>query len=167
MSEVNLSYIIFETSLGWMGVMSSQKGLRSVILPQTSPEAVRRCFDAGKDRAVPDTALFRDLLPRLCRYLKGERVDFPDKLDVERATPFQRSVWEIVCSIPYGETRSYAWVAQQLGKPGGARAVGQALAKNPLPMVIPCHRVVGGRGLGGYTGGLEIKRYLLKLEAGG
>lgn len=161
-----LSYHIWETNRGWLGMGSSSAGLCQIVLPQPSPQAVRRQFDASKAEIVLDTSCFGDLPQRLCRYLKGEKVDFPDKLDLAGATPFQRSVWEIVRSIPYGETRSYAWVAQQLGKPGGARAVGQALARNPLPVIIPCHRVVKGNGgLGGYTAGLRFKRYLLDLEA--
>ena len=92
-------------------------------------------------------------------------MDFPDKLDLARATRFQQDVWQITRTIPYGETRSYAWVAGQLGLPMAVRAVGQALARNPLPIIIPCHRVVGSHGgLGGFRGGLEMKRHLLNLE---
>jgi methylated-DNA-[protein]-cysteine S-methyltransferase len=93
-------------------------------------------------------------------------VTFPDELDLPQATTFQRKVWEITRLIPYGETRSYSWVAEQLGKAGAVRAVGRALARNPLPIITPCHRVVEKDGtLGGYSGGVEIKEYLLQLEA--
>jgi methylated-DNA-[protein]-cysteine S-methyltransferase len=75
-------------------------------------------------------------------------------------------VWEITRLIPYGETRSYAWVAEQIGQPRAVRAVGQALGKNPLPIIIPCHRVITSNGkLGGFGGGLEMKKRLLSLEA--
>jgi O-6-methylguanine DNA methyltransferase len=99
-------------------------------------------------------------------YLSGGKITFPDQLDLSGATPFQRRVWEITRLIPYGETRSYTWVAQQVDKPGAVRAVGQALAKNPLPIIIPCHRVltIDGR-LGGFGGEEEMKRRLLHLEA--
>ncbi len=91
---------------------------------------------------------------------------FPDELDLSTATPFQRQVWEKTRLIPYGETRSYSWVAEQIGKPGAARAVGQALGRNPLPIIIPCHRVVASDGkLCGFAGGLGMKRRLLSLEA--
>jgi len=74
-------------------------------------------------------------------------------------------VWQATRLIPYGETRSYLWVAVQIGKPGAARAVGQALGRNPLPVIVPCHRVIAADGgLGGFTGGLEMKRRLLELE---
>jgi len=98
-------------------------------------------------------------------YFSGDEITFPDELDLSGATHFQRRVWEITRLIPYGETRSYTWVAQQVGKPGAARAVGQALARNPLPIIIPCHRVLTIDGkLGGFSGGTEMKRCLLQLE---
>ncbi len=89
----------------------------------------------------------------------------------ECGTPFQRKVWRAIQKIPYGETRSYQWIAKKIGRPKAVRAVGQACGKNPLPLLIPCHRVVGSRGkIGGFTGagstgGLKLKRRLLKLEA--
>jgi len=80
-------------------------------------------------------------------------------------TRFQQNVWRMVRNIPCGETRSYGWVAKQLGLPRAARAVGQALARNPVPIVIPCHRVIGSDGnLGGFGGGVKIKKFLLHLE---
>ncbi|MCK4262862.1 MAG: MGMT family protein, partial [Dehalococcoidia bacterium] len=82
------------------------------------------------------------------------------------ASPFQRSVWDVCQSIPYGETRSYAWVAGKLGLPRAARAVGQALARNPVPIIVPCHRVIGSDGeLVGFGGGMDLKRLLLRIES--
>ncbi len=105
-------------------------------------------------------------MERLRNYFGGHKVNFPDELDLSQATPFQREVWEITRLIPYGETRSYTWVAEQMGRPRALRAVGQALGRNPLPIIIPCHRVLTIDGkLGGYSGGLEMKKYLLSLEA--
>ena len=118
--------------------------------------------------ATSDISFFGDLPHRLKRYFEGEMVAFPDKLDLADATPFQYAVWQVTRSIPYGETRSYAWVAQQIGMPQATRAVGQALAKNRLPIVVPCHRVTGKRGnLCGFRYGLEMKYHLLQVEAGG
>ena len=98
-------------------------------------------------------------------YLSGRSrcIRIPYRLTT--GTEFERRVWEVTATIPYGEVRTYGWLADQVGRPRGARAVGQALGKNPLPLVIPCHRVVaaGGR-LGGFTGGLDLKRRLLLLE---
>ena len=161
-----LSFILFDTCLGWMGVVGSPDGLRRVILPQESKEAV---VSQVGGREYPfesrDFASFGDLPQRLKRYLEAEPVDFPDKLDLAGTTRFQQSVWQITRAIPYAETRSYAWVAGQLGLPRAARAVGQALGRNPVPIVVPCHRVIGSDGgLVGFGGGVETKKYLLRLE---
>jgi len=116
--------------------------------------------------AARSPSLFDDLIKRLRIYFGGGIVGFPDKLDLEEASPFQRRVWAVTRLIPYGNTRSYKWVAEQIGKPGASRGAGQALSKNPLPIIIPCHRVVKADGrLGGFGGGLEMKRRLLNLEA--
>ena len=97
-------------------------------------------------------------------YLNGTRMDFDLKLDI-KGTPFQKRVWRKVIAIPYGRTRTYGEVARALDQPGAARAVGSAIGANRLPLVIPCHRVVATEGLGGYGGGLGLKRKLLKLES--
>jgi len=81
-----------------------------------------------------------------------------------RATPFEKQVLYALCQIPYGEVRTYGWLARKVGRPGAAQAVGQALSRNPLPLLYPCHRVVAGKGLGGFSGGLALKRRLLSLE---
>lgn len=107
-------------------------------------------------------------MEQLTAYFIGCPVYFPDELDLSRATPFQRRVWQAARLIPYGQTRSYAWVAGQAGAPLAARAVGQALGMNPLPVIIPCHRVLASDGaMGGFTGGLEMKQRLLALEREG
>jgi methylated-DNA-[protein]-cysteine S-methyltransferase len=99
-------------------------------------------------------------------YFSGRRQDFSDALDLTAATPFQRRVWLAARLIPYGETRSYCQLAASIGQPGTARAVGQALARNPLAIIVPCHRVLKADGrLGGFGGGAEMKRFLLSLEA--
>jgi O-6-methylguanine DNA methyltransferase len=117
-------------------------------------------------QAIGETSFFGDLIQRLKRYVEGELVSFDDELDLASATPFRRAVWQATRSIPYGETRSYSWVAQHIRKPRALRAVGQALAHNPIPIVVPCHRVVNKNGnLGGFGGGLEMKKRLLKIEA--
>ncbi len=137
----------------------------SLTLPQPSPQEVRHRLGDSLDYADLSPHLFGDLVQRLRAYFSGEQVTFPDELDLSAATPFQHTVWQKTRLIPYGETRSYGWVAGQIKQPGAARAVGQALGRNPLPVIIPCHRVVASDGkLGGYTGGLETKEYLLRLE---
>ena len=98
--------------------------------------------------------------------MSGKKVDFKRyALDIPTGTAFQRKVWEKLLDIPYGETRSYKWLAEEVGSPKGFRAVGGANGKNPVPIIIPCHRVINSDGtLGGYSGGVWIKEFLLKLE---
>ena len=98
-------------------------------------------------------------------YFNGKQVDFDFPLDLSSGTPFQIMVWNKLKEIPYGECRSYKWVAEEIGNPRAARAVGMANNKNPLPPVIPCHRVIGSDGsLTGYASGLHVKKYLLEME---
>jgi methylated-DNA-[protein]-cysteine S-methyltransferase len=151
--------------MGWVGILGSAAGILAATLPQASAtEAERRLGDSIK-AAVPSEEPFGDTIQRLKDYFAAKRVAFPDRLDLSWATAFQREVWRLTQSIPYGETRSYGWLAKELGQ-RGARAVGQALARNRLPVIIPCHRVVAGDGaLGGYSGGVGVKEWLLRLEA--
>jgi methylated-DNA-[protein]-cysteine S-methyltransferase len=151
--------------MGWVGLLGSSSGLLAATPPQASSQEAERRLGDGIKTAVPSDKPFADLIKRLKDYFAGERVEFPDKLDLSWATDFQRRVWRVTQTIPYGETRSYGWIAKRLGK-SGARAVGQALARNRLPVIIPCHRVVASDGdLGGYSGGVGVKESLLRLEA--
>jgi methylated-DNA-[protein]-cysteine S-methyltransferase len=98
-------------------------------------------------------------------YFKAGKRDFSDlRLSLDGLTPFQRSVLDVISKIPPGKTMSYGEVAKKAGKPGAARAVGNVMATNPIPLILPCHRVVASNGLGGFTGGIDLKRKLLKLE---
>ncbi len=160
-----LFYTLFKTSRGWVGILASHTGLLVVTLPETErTQAIESLGEKAKQATYsPDS--FGDLPERFQAYYQGQKVAFPDKLDFSDATPFQRQVWEATRLIPYGETRSYGWVAKQIGKPLAARAVGQAVGKNPFLIIIPCHRVIASDGgLGGFGGGLEMKKTLLELE---
>lgn len=161
-----LTFAVCETCLGWTGVIGSPNGLKKVILPLKSrEELLGRIISYGCDAENHNIAYLAELADRIRRYFGGEAVDFTDNLDLAGSTRFQQNVWLTVRNIPRGETRSYGWVANQLGLPKAARAVGQALGRNPVPIVIPCHRVIGGDGkLGGFGGGVEIKKILLQLE---
>jgi methylated-DNA-[protein]-cysteine S-methyltransferase len=107
---------------------------------------------------------FADLL---VEFFEGRRQNLPPPAKspfVEKGTAFQKHVWDCIAEIPYGETKTYGELAQAIGKPGAARAVGQACNANPLALIVPCHRVTGSCGLGGFAGGTEVKKYLLELE---
>ena len=110
------------------------------------------------------TALTNEAATQLMEYFAGKRRTFSLPL-APKGTPFQKEVWQALSSIPYGQTRSYADIAAQVGRPKAFRAVGMANNRNPIPIVIPCHRVVGSSGdMVGYAYGTKIKRYLLELE---
>jgi methylated-DNA-[protein]-cysteine S-methyltransferase len=161
-----LKYAIADVGVGWVGLLASGSGLLKLTLPQTSAGEAERLLGDRLKEAVRSGGFFADLTGRLKGYFAGQRVAFGDELDLAAATAFQGEVWRLARLIPYGQTRSYGWLAERLGKAGAGRAVGQALARNPLPVIVPCHRVVAGDGgLGGYSGGLARKIYLLKLES--
>ena len=112
----------------------------------------------------PNFPLLEEAERQLREYFDGVRRDFDLPLS-RHGTPFQMAVWDALCEIPYGETRTYGDIARQISKPGAARAVGLANNRNPICIVVPCHRVIGADGsLVGYAGGLDKKEALLKLE---
>ena len=117
-------------------------------------------------RPTGGTPLFaRRAGQQLQQFAAGKNIRFTVPLDLSAGTPFQQAVWQTLRKIPRGETWSYAWVARQIGKPKAARAVGAACGANPVPLLVPCHRVVASNGsLGGFSLGLPLKRRLLKLE---
>ncbi|ORV83584.1 methylated-DNA--[protein]-cysteine S-methyltransferase [Mycolicibacterium iranicum] len=111
-----------------------------------------------------DESAFSDTVEQLDEYFRGTRYEFDVDLDLV-GTAFQKKVWEALLTIPYGETRSYAEIASQIGAPGAFRAVGLANGHNPIGIIVPCHRVIGANGsLTGYGGGLDRKRMLLGME---
>ncbi len=160
-----MKFHLCETELGWVGLVLSPAGLRAATLPRkTRDEALREVLALGVQEEAREQEL-GDLPDRLRRYAGGERVSFLDALDFAGATPFRRAVWQATQEIPRGQTRSYGWLAERVGRPGAARAVGHAMATNPWPIIVPCHRVVTSNGgLGGYGGGLDMKERLLRLE---
>ena len=151
-----MRYTRMDSPIGELLLAGNDDRLRHVSM---SPFAV----DAEWTR---DDELFADAREQLEQYFRGERRDFdlPIQLDGNR---FELSVWSALRSIPYGETASYGEIARALGHPDAPRAVGAANGRNPVAIIVPCHRVIGADGsLTGYGGGLERKRFLLELEAG-
>ena len=150
---------------GWtFQVLSSRAGLRLIELARTPFETLAERLKA---RVLPDDEPNERALEELHEYLRGERRAFDVPVDL-RGTPFQMGVWDALCEIPYGETCTYGEIAATVGRPKATRAVGQAVGANPIPIVIPCHRVIGTTGsLVGFAGGLPLKERLLVLERGG
>jgi methylated-DNA-[protein]-cysteine S-methyltransferase len=161
-----LSHTVFKTTAGWVGLLGSGAGLRLITLPQNSEAEAEKTLGVNGIPALSSPGKFQSLKERLQAYYEGQRVDFNDTLDLYGSTDFQRAVWEATRLIPYGETRSYAWIAEKTGKPKAQRAAGQALHRNPLPIIVPCHRVIASDGsLRGFGGGVEMKGFLLRLES--
>ena len=166
-----LYYAAFETPLGWVGAVASERGLRRCTLPQREPEACADELGADSGTAVPAPERFTELSAMYDRYFADGSDAFTGiAIDVEDAPSFQRAAWLACRSIPSGETRSYKWLAVRAGSPDASRAAGQAMARNRLPIVVPCHRVIGAdgslRGYGSGTTRLDLKRRLLDLERG-
>ncbi len=135
---------VHQTALGWIGVVASAAGIRRIILPRDSKTSVQQELiraESGIRRSKSSRAYDPDLLHKavtlLDQYFSGERVSFDLLLDLRYYTSFQQLVWQKASRIPYAETRSYAWVAQRAGNPRAARAVGQAMGRNPVPIIIP------------------------------
>jgi methylated-DNA-[protein]-cysteine S-methyltransferase len=121
-------------------------------------------YEPSHEGWEPDPSAFAEAAAQLDAYFAGEQFDFDVPLRM-KGTPFQRSVWAALREIPYGETCSYGKLAANIGKPGASRAVGLANGRNPIGIIVPCHRVIGADGsLTGYGGGLDRKRTLLDLE---
>ncbi len=159
---------IFPTNWGWMGVAISERGLAGLILPRPSQEAtwalLEKAHPAGRH---VEGDPWPELRQKLLDYLAGQIPDFSDiPLDLPPGPPFWRRVWDRCARIPYGETATYLGLAKEVGSPRAFRAVGSAMAANPIPIIIPCHRVVGSDGsLTGFGGGLDQKKRLLAMEA--
>jgi len=165
-----LQYTLLRTALSPLLVMGDQDGLRRLeFLPRAFQAATRAraiAIRLGRHEELPreNPASFTDLQRRLAAYLVGEG-DLDDLALAPDGTPFQLAVWQRVRRIGLGELKTYHQIARELGEPRATRAVGSALAANPLPLLIPCHRVIGSDGrLTGYAGGLGLKAQLLRLE---
>jgi len=163
-----LRYGIVPTRLGPMGAVRSDAGLCAVILPGPSEKELTHRLTQQHPEAARDDAAFADLSEQCERYFDGAAVDFDLPVDLSALTPFRRKVLTALRKIGFGQKLTYADLAKRVGKPKAARAVGGAMAANPVPLVVPCHRVVASDGgLGGYSGegGITLKQRLLELEA--
>lgn len=152
-----MGYFVFRHRLLDAGVTwKKEKAKRIELNPSKNVEG---------DLPLPEP--IKAFFAELKHYLEGRRVNLNLPLDTEELTPFQKEVYAKLARVPAGKTLSYARLARMVGREKATRAVGGALAKNPFPLVIPCHRVIGSNGsLGGFSAGVEVKRMLLELEQG-
>ena len=157
---MSLAYKTMESPTGKLKLVASDQGLVAILWENDSPRRVR----LSELRADEKHPVLLETERQLGEYFAGKRQTFSVALDM-RGTRFQKDVWEALLAIPFGETRSYGQLAKQLGNPQATRAVGAANGRNPLSIVVPCHRVIGSSGkLTGFAGGLAAKAQLLSLE---
>lgn len=156
------------TPVGWCAVVAGRSGLRRVFLAEPGRDRLLAAVLRQFPECRPDAQSCREAGLFLVRYFEeGAAATVPQQLDPGPATAFQRSVWNAAAKIPFGRVRTYGWIAERIGCPAAARAVGSALGANPLPIIVPCHRVVCANGsLGGFSapGGTALKRRLLEHE---
>lgn len=150
--------IFINTKIGKIGIKEDERGISAVFFEKELTQVdTAACMDQ-------ETPALKKAASEIIEYLDGKRKEFTVPLSL-KGTAFQMEDWKALLTIPYGETRSYQDIAEQIGKPKACRAVGHANNRNPISIIVPCHRVVGKDGtLVGYGGGLEIKEYLLDLE---
>ena len=154
------AYKFMQSPLGSLKLVASERGLAAVLWDNDNPKRVPFA-SSHESNAHP---ILTEAEQQLTEYFAGKRTQFTLKLDF-RGTPFQQKVWQALLTIPFGETRSYGQLAQQIGNPAAMRAVGAANGKNPISIIAPCHRVIGADGsLTGFAGGLKAKAYLLAHE---
>lgn len=160
-----LFYDCFDSPLGPLWLVAGKKGLSYLIRGKEEDvflAEIKRRTGVFPQKKLNQMSRWR---AALVRYFSGEAITFDGPFFFSEGTPFQQNVWQTLLKIPYGSVRSYQWVGDRLGLKRAGRAIGNACGKNPIPVIIPCHRVVRQNGtLGGYTGGIEIKKKLLALE---
>jgi len=163
-------YYIAETQMGWVAVVGTEDGaVTRLELPRETKEEAEEALKEGNNGWLVESLHdFTGQAKRLAAYFAGERVNFDCRVEPTNASEFDRRVWESAREIGYGEIRTYGWIAERIGNKGASRAVGSALGRNPVPLIIPCHRVVrSDGGLGGFSSGLRWKIRLLELEKSG
>lgn len=152
-------YCYMDTPLGLLLLAGCKDALRMISLPN-GPQKRK-----PQPEWIADTDMFAGARQELQEYFAGERTEFTTPMILE-GTDFQKKVWKVLCDVSYGQLASYGDVAKALGKPGAARAVGGANNANPIPIIVPCHRIIGSdKSLTGFGGGLPTKQFLLDLEA--
>lgn len=159
-----MKYHVFKTVFGWAAVLTNEGKLSKLILPHDTREEIESIAGSFGNASEMQPAVIEDI----CAYFSGKRVDFQCEFDFTGKSEFDIKVWKAAMQIPYGSTITYGQLACSIGHPNASRAAGSALGRNPLPVIIPCHRILrSDGGLGGFSAGLNWKIRLLDLEKSG
>lgn len=163
---MKIHYAVLESKLGKILVTRTERGLNYLFFHQPTWGKFFEEMGKRKDfELVKSENRFSNLKKQLNQYFSGKKIKFEEKLDLSSGTPFEQKVWKKMLQIPYGKTITYKKLASLVGSSKKARAVGNACAKNPVSIIVPCHRIIkSDGGLGGYGGGIERKRRLLEIE---
>lgn len=163
-----ISYTLFKLNIGWLGVVKNKKGIRRIFIGYSKRNLlIKHIIEEFGETIIKENPV-GELIEKINRYCLGEKISFNRyKMDWSPLTPFQCTVLNETMKIPYGTVVTYESLAQKIGFPRGFRAVGNALSKNPFPLLVPCHRIVRGDGkIGGFSagGGKKLKEKLLRME---
>ncbi len=160
-----ISYAIFDSSLGNILFVSRDNALIRLIITHDDPSIIKNRFLMEEPDGIEHVKPFLNIARQLDLYIKGEKIEFHVPVDLSDLPQWTRKVLMEVKKIPYGKVKTYNWIAKKLGYKNGARAVGQALKINPIPIIIPCHRVIRQDGsIGGFSLGVQLKKRLLSME---
>ncbi len=163
---MKLYYATFKSPVGEILATRTEKGLNFITFPKSRWQKFLTALHKDKNVELKkDEKKFASLKKNLNAYFSGKKVNFRESLDLSGGTAFQRKVWKVLQTIPFGQTKSYGQIARQVGGKNKSRAVGGACGANPVPIVIPCHRVIrSDKTLGGFGGDVEMKLKLLRVE---
>lgn len=160
-----IEYNIKESSLGYITLVAKNGRLIKLDIKEGEPMRIRKDISAIYPECIDSEKPFRDIWKDLHNYLRGKVVTFDVDIDISSLNPFTQQVLKALLNIPYGELKNYGWIGKSIGYENASRAIGQAVGRNPIPIIIPCHRVIRHDGdIGGFSSGIHIKKMLLSIE---
>lgn len=160
-----IEYNIRESSLGYITLVAKNGRLIKLDIKDREPLRIRKDVSAIYPECIDSEKPFRDIWKDIDNYLRGKVVTFNADIDISSLKPFTQRVLKTLLLIPYGELKNYGWIGKNIGYENASRAIGQAVGRNPIPIIIPCHRVIRKDGdIGGFSSGIHIKKMLLSIE---
>ena len=158
-------FVVYESSIGYISIVMKKGKVVSLDVTDKGMYEARKMVLSLHPEATESMTSFKTIRTLLDRYLQGRTVDFDVEVDISHLGMFTQKVLKELRKVPWGDVKTYGWLAKKIGKTGAARAVGQALKRNPIPIIIPCHRIIRDDGtIGGFSMGVNIKERLLALE---